>query len=587
VSETQVHWFEWADTAFDRAKAEDKPILLDIGAVWCHWCHRMDEDTYGDPQVAAFINANLVAIKVDNDRRPDINARYNMGGWPTTALLTPDGEIIAGATYVPPAQMLNLLRQVLQAYRTDKANLLKQTAEVAQRREEAGRIRARPDARLSWGIVTQIVGGIARAYDPVHGGLGHDMKFPQAEAYDLLLTEFVNGGRRDARLTDMIVTSLLAMGTGGMYDHVEGGWFRYSTTRDWSIPHFEKMLEDHAKLLVTYLHAAQVTGNEQIKSVAVKSLSYLLNTLYDPKRGTFAGSQDADEDYYSLSLVERKQHAAPFIDWTLYTDWNALIAQALLLASAVLNEPAHRATALRVLDTLWATCYAAASNTLYHFADERGPHLPNLFADHARLAQANLAAFQFTGDARYFDRATTLVRIVIDKLADADAPALGGGYFDRPADPSAHGALRTRLKSLPENVAIADVLITLHYLTGVVEHLGLSESALVLFTDEYIKYDYMAGAYGLAVNRAVNPPVEVAVVGAISDPRTQALLTAAWQAYVPWRVVLPLDPARDAAAIAARAFPPSSIPAAYVCKNQTCSAPVAQPETLAALLANH
>ena len=242
MSATLINWLEWNDESFAKAKTEDKPILLDIGAVWCHWCHRMDSDTYSHPQVSALINEYFTPIRVDNDRRPDINARYNMGGWPTTVFLTPQGEIITGATYVPPAQMLGLMRQVLQAYRGNKEALSQQTAEMAQRREEASRVRAREGARLSWGIVTQIVGSIARAYDPQYGGLGDAPKFPQAEAYDLLLTELVNGGQRDTRLTDMVIKSLIGMGTGGMYDPVEGGWFRYSTTRDWSIPHFEKML---------------------------------------------------------------------------------------------------------------------------------------------------------------------------------------------------------------------------------------------------------------------------------------------------------------------------------------------------------
>ena len=242
MSATLINWLEWSDESFAEAQRGDKPILLDIGAVWCHWCHRMDADTYAEPQIASFINENFIPIRVDNDRRPDINARYNMGGWPTTAFLTPEGEIITGATYIPPTQMPSVMSQVMQAYRGNKAALLQQTAEIAHKREEASRARPRPDARISWGIVTQIVGSLARAYDPIYGGFGAEPKFPQAEAYDLLLTEYANGGQRDQRLTDMVVKSLTAMGTGGMYDHVEDGWFRYSTTRDWSIPHFEKML---------------------------------------------------------------------------------------------------------------------------------------------------------------------------------------------------------------------------------------------------------------------------------------------------------------------------------------------------------
>jgi uncharacterized protein YyaL (SSP411 family) len=139
---------------------------------------------------------------------------------------------------------------------------------------------------------------------------------------------------------------------------------------------------------------------------------------------------------------------------------------------------------------------------------------------------------------------------------------------------------------MSENAIAADVLVTLHYLTGIVEHLGLGESALVLFADEYQKYDTMAAAYGLAVNRAVNQPTEIAVVGAMDDPRTQALLIGAWQAYVPWRVVLPLDPARDAATLTARGFPAPSVPVVYVCRGQTCSAPMSDPAALVNLLSN-
>lgn len=581
MSATSVNWLEWNEEAFAQATAQDKPILLDIGAVWCHWCHRMDSDTYSQPQVAALINESFMPIRVDNDRRPDINARYNMGGWPTTAFLTPQGEIITGATYVPPAQMISLMRQVLQAYRSNKSALLDQTAEAARRREEASRVRAREGARLSWGISTQIVGSIARAYDPQYGGLGDAPKFPQAEAYDLLLMEYANGGKRDNRLTDMVVKSLIGMGTGGMYDPVEGGWFRYSTTRDWSIPHFEKMLEDHAKLLVTYLNACLVTREDKIKRVAAKSLAYLTSVLYDSQRGTFAGSQDADEEYYALSLSERRQMKAPFIDWTLYTDWNALMASALLLASAVLGDASYRDKALRLLDYVWTTCYAEASDLLFHFVGDLGapPSMPGLLADHTRLAQAELAAFQFTGDVKHLDRAQTLARAMLTHLSDAD-----GGFFDRPEDPAAPGALRTRIKPIFENSVAADVFITLHHLTGHADYMETGERALLVFADEYTRYDTMAAAYGLTVNRAVNEPTEIAVVGTPGDPRTAALLSAAWQAYVPWRIVLPLDPARDAATIGARGFPAASVPAAYVCRGQTCSAPMSDPAALVAYI---
>jgi uncharacterized protein YyaL (SSP411 family) len=581
VSATFVNWSEWSDNAFARAKAEDKPILLDVGAVWCHWCHRMDKDTYNQPEVAAFINKHFVPIKVDNDRRPDINARYNMGGWPTTVFLTPDGEIITGATYVPPAQMINLMRQVQQAFHNNKDSLLQQTAQIARQREEASRPRARPDARLSWGIITQIVGSIARHYDPVYSGLGTEPKFPQAEAYDLLLAEYVNGGKRDDRLIEIVVKSLLAMGSGGMYDHVEGGWFRYSTTRDWSQPHFEKMTESHAALLTTYLQAFQVTGNQQIRATAEKSLSYMTRTLYDQARGTFAGSQDADEVYYMLSSVERTQRKAPFVDWTVYTDWNARMVGTLLLAGEVLDQPDYRSTGLRLLETLWPLAYDEQASRVFHYVDPDGPHLPGLLNDQTQLGRACLEAYQLTGNTSYLERAQKLVDYILVHLQDTEQ----GGFFDRPEDLLAQGALRTRQKPLFENAVTAEVLLLLHYLTGKHDYLDAAERALLVFTDEYARYEFMASPYGLAVSRAVNDPTEIVVVGDMSA--AQPLLAAAQRVYVPWRVVLPLDPARDAATITTRGFPIQDEPAAFVCRNQTCSAPVTVPLDLVRLLADH
>jgi uncharacterized protein YyaL (SSP411 family) len=237
---------------------------------------------------------------------------------------------------------------------------------------------------------------------------------------------------------------------------------------------------------------------------------------------------------------------------------------------------------LRLLDYIWTTCRDKASGALYHFVDGHGPHLPGLLTDHVRLAQASLTAFQFTGNLDHLDRAKTLARAMLDLLADPD----GGGFFDRLDDPAASGALRTRMKQIFENAAAADVFITLHHLTGDAEYLDTGEQTLLVFADEYTRYDYMAAAYGLAANRAVNEPTEVAVVGAMDDPRTQALLAAAWQVYVPWRSVLPLDPARDKATIEARGFPASSAPVAYVCRGQTCSAPMSDPASLVNLLAD-
>src|SRR5579875_3527969 len=211
----EIAWRPWEAATFAQAQAEDKPILLAISAVWCHWCHVMDETSYSDPEVIETINERFIPIRVDNDRRPDVNARYNMGGWPTTAILTPEGDPITGGTYIPPSQLKRTLDQVAELYKTHKAE-------------------------------------IADGFDPEYGGFGYEPKFPQTDALELLLLEYRRSralGSPDERLYNMLAKTALGMARGGMYDHVEGGFFRYSTTRDWSVPHFEKMAEDHGGLL--------------------------------------------------------------------------------------------------------------------------------------------------------------------------------------------------------------------------------------------------------------------------------------------------------------------------------------------------
>ncbi len=266
--EPKVKWREWSDEAFADAKAQDKPVLLGISAVWCHWCHVMDRGVPGDPahtgvynnqQIADFINANYIPVRVDNDQRPDINARYNMGGWPTTCFLTPDGDVIYGGTYFAPSQMRQLLPRVVDVWRDDRQDILSKLETRETTTNEGRKMQAESvgsSERLAMSaeeIISGVANLIIRNFDPKHGGLGDDQKFPMSDAWALLLA--VHSQTKDVRLLDMVTRTFIAMGTQGMYDLAVGGWFRYSTTPDWGVPHFEKMLEDHGRLLPVYLDA--------------------------------------------------------------------------------------------------------------------------------------------------------------------------------------------------------------------------------------------------------------------------------------------------------------------------------------------
>ena len=330
AQESQVGWREWGQAAFAEAAEKGRPVLLSISAVWCHWCHVMDRTTYQDPEVIERIGGHFVPVRVDSDRRPDVNSRYNMGGWPTTAFLTPEGEILTGATYLPAGTMRELLDRVATFHAEHREDI---------RQEVAGRKRVAPpalpagasaglDATEALSAAREVARSLAEAYDPDHGGFGVQPKFPQPKALEYLLVTYLRDAARGdpqrarwaSRHLEMVETTLRAMGQGGMYDHVAGGFFRYSTTRDWSVPHYEKMLEDNAQLLAIYARLARLTADPVYLDTVRDVVRYLEDWLRSDD-GYFCGSQDADEAYYALDAAgrEERRDTAPRVDRTLYS----------------------------------------------------------------------------------------------------------------------------------------------------------------------------------------------------------------------------------------------------------------------------
>lgn len=602
ANESKVMWREWSDEAFAEAKAQDKPVLLGISAVWCHWCHVMDRGVPGDPvhtgvynnpQIADYINANFIPIRVDNDQRPDINARYNMGGWPTTCFLTPDGDVIYGATYLAPAQMRQLLPRVVEVWRNDREEILRQ---LKGRTEDAGR---KPRTTMPTlanlpssivhrqsAIIEDVAGAIIRNFDPKHGGLGNGQKFPMSDAWELLLAIYAQ--TREQRLLDMVVKTLVAMGTKGMYDLVAGGWFRYSTTPDWSVPHFEKMLEDHGRLVPVYLHAIQLcraAGREDdaatLTRVVHASLDYLTSTLLHDEAGLtyFAGSQDADEEYYLLSREERAKLPAPFIDWRLYADWNALIVSALLQASIVLDQPAYADLAVRIWRTLVDRCVNDDGSVVHSLILKDGAmvhaSLRGQLGDQAALAKAGLDLAQFRLELAA-DAFAVVRRIVDFAMHELRAPE--GNFYDSPANPNAQGMLRIRIQPIFDNCTLAEALLVMSYLAEEADWRHVAQAALAAFGDEYKRYREHAAPYALAVMRAAQLPDEVMIIG--RGDEVLPFVRAAHATYSPWRIVRVLDPDRDADFIAQRGYPTTRLPVAFVCRGTACSAPIYIPENL-------
>jgi uncharacterized protein len=334
-----VQWHEWGEEAFALAQLENKPMLLDIGAVWCHWCHVMDRESYDDPAVAAIVNEHFVAVKVDRDERPDIDSRYQaavsavsgQGGWPLTAFLTPDGKPFYGGTYFPPTDgygrpsFKRVLTSIAAAFKEKHGDVVEQAkmveSAIAQSESFAGR-----DGRVSAGIIDAIQKSAFSMFDAQHGGFGQAPKFPHPSALDLLIERYArtepeskSPPSRKEREKDgapglfvLITTTLEHMANGGVYDQLAGGFHRYSVDERWVVPHFEKMSYDNSELLKNYVHGYQATGSEFFADVARDIIRWMDEWLSDRERGGFYASQDADismdddGEYFTWTLDETR-----------------------------------------------------------------------------------------------------------------------------------------------------------------------------------------------------------------------------------------------------------------------------------------
>jgi uncharacterized protein len=468
----EINWQPWSPEAFERARTEDKPILLSISAVWCHWCHVMDETSYSESGVIDLVNREYVPVRVDNDVRPDINQRYNMGGWPTTAFLTPQGDILTGATYLPADQMADALTKVASYYRDHKPEVV---ARVLEGRKRASSQVASSAGSLDLGLVDRILGNAETAYDAAYGGFGNAPKFPQTDAIALLAEQAVL--RHEPQLMEMAKHTLAQMAGGGTYDHVEGGFFRYSTTQDWSVPHYEKMLEDHAGLV----SALALTLQADVLDDAVR---YLDTVLRDPETGLYAGSQDADEDYYSRDAEGRARLTPPYVDRRVYVAWNAALAVAYVEADLRLERPQLRERAAQLLDAVF-TRYPGPDGGLLH-TDGVGGHL-------ADQVWGLLAAVRMG----WTDRARELARHLDEGYGDPEL----GGYFDR-AGGEELGRLTERIKPLHENSIAA---IALHELGETERARRTLESVASLPR----QYGIMAAVFARALDRVRREPVKV------------------------------------------------------------------------------
>ena len=528
---TRVEWRSWGPEAFAEAERTATPILLSLTATWCGACHEMDARTYAEPRIAANINDSFVPIRVDVDRHPRVRERYNMGGFPTTAFLTPQGELLTGATYLGPDGM----RQVVDRIR----ELWSEKGASAGRIPRALADEPTPAGELSERIEEHIAGQLSEQFDPHHGGWGTEAKFPMPRTIEFALKR----ERQQALQTlDAIAQHL--------HDTVDGGFFRFATSGDWSDVRYEKTLDTNAALLRAFANAYLYTGDEAYREPAARTVDYLTDTLWTGI--AIGGSQGPGQGaaYYSLSADERADHDSPRSDLTVFAGGNALAVDALLTYYSYTDDETARTYAERILAALEGELVETDSGVVTHYRTGEETGETHLLEDAAHVVNGWTRAHQVLGDSRY----STVARRVADEAVDVlhddgafrDGPARGEGLCDRPLYP------------IDSGVELADGLLDLAVLTGEPRYRELATAAIEAFAGAWDRIGVQVAGYGSVAARLTNGDLVVDVGGpAGSDLHRAALRIADHQT-----VVVPEADGVDAgtARLRNRDLPPASTP---------------------------
>jgi uncharacterized protein YyaL (SSP411 family) len=652
-----IQWYPWGSEAFAAAEAADKPVLLDIGAVWCHWCHVMDGESYENPELAEFLNRNFICIKVDRDERPDVDARYQravqaltqQGGWPLTAFLTPKGEVFFGGTYFPPdgkygrPGFRSVLASVLEAYRGRREQVQVQAQAIRRVLDE--HLDEAAPGEVSPSLLDTVVSQMVRVFDPVNGGFGSQPKFPHPAAITFLLHRWYD--QPSDQIRQVIDRTLQGMARGGVYDQLGGGFHRYSVDAKWIVPHFEKMSYDNSELLKAYLDAYALFGTAEYADVARGIVHWVREVASDPAGG-YAASQDADvgldddgdyftwtrdeaaailspdelevaASYYDIGTagemhhnpgknvlfigasvpkiamltgqseeetelllrsaqaklrLERARRPAPFVDRTQYTNWNAMMASAMLRGARVLGDEWAQGHALLTLARI------RQENSEPNAVTHTPGGIAGLLDDQVQVAAAALDAYETTGDREWLDWAERLMNRVWADYWDGE----GGGLFDTARwRTDEAGLLPARAKPMQDtptpspNGVAGIVTARLHELTGEGRWRERSAELVAAFAGGAAELGVYAATYLQAVDWQLNPATHLVIVGDPRDQQVQAMHHSALAGFIARRVVQLVVPSEAQS----RSLPPAvkgmltsgEAPRGYACTGSSCSQP--------------
>lgn len=647
-AENLVDWYPWSEEAFRRARDEDKPILLSVGYATCHWCHVMAHESFENPRIADLMNERFISIKVDRQERPDIDDIYQKvpqmmgqgGGWPLTVFLTPQGEPFYGGTYFPPddrygrpgfARVLLSVSEAWTHRRQELSDTIGQFQQGFRQLEQA--LLSREGAQVE-DLPAQTARALARNTDPAHGGLSGAPKFPNAGAYDLVLRVYERTG--EPALLKALERTLDCMAAGGIFDQLGGGFCRYSVDERWAVPHFEKMLYDNGQLVTLYADAYRLTGKKAWRRVFEQTVAYILRDMTHPCGGFHAG-EDADSEgkegrFYVWTRAEltavlgksegamacraygvtergnfehgtsvlhrtvaldaleeahleawrerlfaaRAQRPRPGRDDNILAGWNGLMIQGLCAAYQATGNCAYLGAARRAASFIQDRL-AMPDGGVYRAWKDGVAKVPGFLEDYAFLANALIDLYESCFEKRYLDRAAELAALIRDKFRD------DGLYFTpRDGEPLLHRPRAPYDGAWPSGIsASVFAFLRLHELTGHDPWRDLAEREV----ERYMAAasEAPAGFMRLlaALDFARRGPFGIIIAG---DKAAAAdLVECVHRTYLPARILafaddVPTGQARHAV---------EGRPAAYLCRNRACAAPVTSGKALREALRTH
>ncbi len=559
-----VNWETWTDDLFQRAKKEKKLVVLDLEAVWCHWCHVMDQKTYSDPAVAKVMKDHFIAVKVDQDSRPDLSNRYEDYGWPATIFFDSNGkELAKRAGYIEKDEMLTLLESLVK------------NPVPEEKEEQKAEIKFSTDAALSKAIRSELLSNHKKYYDNKEGGWQTNHKFLDADSIELALTLAKAGDKTEAQMAKQTLTQQL-----NLIDPIWGGVYQYSTNSDWKHQHFEKIMTVQNDNLRIYSLAYLYFKDPRFLKAAEDVAKYLHNFMQSPD-GTFYTSQDADVkqgehsgEYFKLNDAARRKIGIPRIDKNIYSRENGWAIAGLTALYMASGSQKYLDDAIKATDWITKNRSLPGGGFMHGPSDKSGPYL----GDTLRMGEAYMSLYQATANREWLKKAEDAANFINSHFKDDKSKA---GFLT--ADPS-HSPMHRPAALLDENVAMVKFTNMLFHYSAKKEYKEMAERSMRYLATPEIAHErkMLVGGVLLADRELASPPAHITIVGSKKDPAAKALFQGANKYPVAYKRVEWFDPKEGKMPNPDTDYPEMPKAAAFACANQRCSLPVYTPDAIAA-----